>query len=255
MSMTLDLSGKTAFVTGTTSGLGRQMAIALSRAGAKVAITGRRADRLETLKAEIEAEGGTVFARALDVTDEADIKAAMDETEAALGPLDILVNNAGVSSYKPLLEFDGAEYDFVMDVNTKAVFLCALAAARLMIKRGEGGRIINISSIASHTVLKGNTVYCMSKSAVSMMTASLAREWARYGINVTAIAPGYIETEINSDWFASEGGQKQIKSFPKRRLGETSDLDGILVLLCSDQGRFISGDTITVDDAQSKAGI
>ncbi len=255
MSLTLDLSGKTAFVTGTTSGLGRQMAIALARAGAKVAITGRRADRLDALKAEIENEGGTVFARPLDVTDEADIKAAMDETEAALGPIDILVNNAGVSLGKPLLDYEGADYDFIMDVNTKAVFLCAVEVARRMIKNGAGGRIINISSIGSHTVLRGNTVYCMSKAAVSTMTENMAREWARHDINVTAIAPGYIGTEINDEWYNTDRGQAQIKSFPKRRLGLPEDLDGILVLLCSDQGRLISGDTITVDDAQSKSGI
>jgi len=255
MSLTLDLSGKTAFVTGTTSGLGRQMALALSRAGAKVALTGRRADRLEALKAGIEKEGGTAFARPLDVTDEADIEAAMDETEAQLGPIDILINNAGVSLAKPLLDYDGADYDFIMTVNAKAVFVCAVQAARRMIKRGQGGRIINISSIGSHTVLRGNTVYCMSKAAVSTMTENMAREWARHDINVTAIAPGYIGTEINEDWYKTEKGEAQIKSFPKRRLGLPEDLDGVLVLLCSDQGRLISGTTITVDDAQSKTGI
>lgn len=255
MSMTLDLSGKVAFITGCTSGLGWRFAHALVDAGAAVTITGRRAERLDALRTELEAKGGKVFARALDVTDEADIKAAMQEAADKLGEMDILVNNAGVSSYKHLLEYDGAEYDFIMNVNQKAVFLCAVEASRRMVDRGEGGRIINISSIGSHTVLKGNTVYCMSKAAVSMMTRCMARDLARYDINVTAIAPGYFKTELNEDWFESDNGQKQINSFPKRRLGTPDDLDGMLVLLCSDQGRYISGTTLTVDDAQSQTGI
>jgi len=255
MSVSLDLTGKTAFVTGCTSGLGRRMATCLAEAGAAVTVTGRREELLTSLVDEITQAGGKARARALDVTDEADLTAAMDEHEAAFGPIDILLNNAGVSSYKHILDCDAAEYDFIMNVNTKAMFVASVLAAKRMIASKTKGRIISISSIGGDNVLKGNTLYCMSKAAVKMMTESLARDFAKYDINVNAIAPGYIETELNADWFASEGGQKQVRSFPRRRLGDASDLDGALLLLCSDAGSFISGSTITVDDAQSKVGL
>lgn len=254
MSVSFDLTGKNTFITGCTSGLGRHMAIALAGAGASVTVTGRREERLTALVDEITASGGTARARALDVTDEEDLGRAMDEAEDAYGPISVLVNNAGVSSYKTILEYDGAEYDFVMDVNTKAMFIASVLAAKRMIASKTGGRIVSVSSIGAENVLKGNTVYCMSKAAVKMMTECLARDFARYNINVNAIAPGYIETELNEKWFASDGGQKQIKGFPRRRLGYPNDLDGALLLLTSDAGSFISGSTITVDDAQSKQG-
>ncbi len=254
MSVSFDLSGQNAFVTGCTSGLGRRMAIALASAGAQVTVTGRREARLAELVAEIDAMGGVARARALDVTDEQDLAKAMDEAEEASGPLSILVNNAGVSSYKGVLDYDGAEFDFVMDVNTKAMFIASVLAARRMIASKTEGKIVSVSSIGAENVLRGNTVYCMSKAAVKMMTESLSRDFARYGINVNAIAPGYIETELNEKWFASDGGQKQINGFPRRRLGYPDDLDGALLLLTSESGRFISGSTITVDDAQSKQG-
>lgn len=256
MSVSFDLTGKTAFVTGCTSGLGRRMAACLADAGAAVTVTGRREERLNDLVAEITAAGGTARARALDVTDEADLAKAMDEHIDAFGQLDILLNNAGVSSYKHILECDGAEYDFIMDVNTKAMFVASVLAAKRMINAKVEGRIVSISSIGAENVLKGNTLYCMSKAAVKMMTESLSRDFARYGINVNAIAPGYIETELNDKWFASDNGQKQVNSFPRRRLGNAEDLDGALLLLCSDDaGRFISGSTIIVDDAQSRVGL
>lgn len=250
-----DLSGKVIFITGCTSGFGVRFAKVLSHAGAKVAITGRRVERLEALKAEIEEAGGTVFATGLDVTDEADLMRAFDETEQALGPIDIIINNAGVSVDTVAINYSAADYDYVMNTNLRAVFLATTEHARRLKARGAEGTAISISSIGSHTVLKGNSIYCMSKAAVSTMTECLAREYAKFGVNVVAIAPGYIETEINSDWYKSEKGNKQVMSFPRRRLGDIDDLDGVLLLLCSDEARIISGTTITVDDAQSKTGI
>lgn len=246
-----DLSGKVALVTGATSGLGRRFALVLAKAGAKVAITGRRVERLTVLQSEIEAMGGTAAAIALDVTDPASITACMAETEGALGPVDILINNAGMNVQALPAEVTPEGFDTMFDTNVRGAFFMAQAAGRSMMARGAGGRIVNIASIGAHTVLPGLTIYCMTKAAVGMMTRSLAKEWARHQINVNAMCPGFIETELNSDWFGTEGGQKQIKSWPRRRLGVEEDLDGTLLLLASDHGRFITGSLFTVDDGQS----
>lgn len=246
-----DLTGKTAIVTGATSGLGRRFALVLAKAGATVAITGRRVDRLESLKREIENLGGRALPLALDVTDLASIEACVAETERALGPVDILVNNAGMNIQALPHQVTSESYDTMFDTNVRGAFFMAQSIGTRMISRGAGGRIINIASIGAHTVLPGLTVYCMTKAAIGMMTKSLAREWARYDINVNAICPGFIETELNTDWFHSEGGLKQIKSFPRRRLGMESDLDGTLLLLASDHARLITGSLVTVDDGQS----
>ena len=246
-----DLTGKVALVTGATSGLGRRFSLILAKAGAKVAITGRRVERLETLKSEIDALGAEAAAIALDVTDTASIAACIAETEKQLGPLDILVNNAGMNVQALPADVTPEGFDTMFDTNVRGAFFMAQAAGRSMIARGAGGRIVNIASIGAHTVLPGLTIYCMTKAAIGMMTKSLAREWARHQINVNAMCPGFIETELNSDWFQSEGGQKQIKTWPRRRLGLEQDLDGTLLLLASDHGRFITGSLLTIDDGQS----
>ncbi|MBX3492259.1 MAG: glucose 1-dehydrogenase [Parvibaculum sp.] len=245
------LSGKVALVTGATSGLGRRFALVLAKAGAKVAITGRRVERLTVLQSEIEAMGGTAAAITLDVTDPASIAACMTEAEGTLGPVDILVNNAGMNVQALPAEVTPEGFDTMFDTNVRGAFFMAQAAGRSMMARGTGGRIVNIASIGAHSVLPGLTIYCMTKAAVGMMTRSLAKEWARHQINVNAMCPGFIETELNSDWFGTEGGQKQIKIWPRRRLGVEEDLDGTLLLLASDHGRFITGSLFTVDDGQS----
>ncbi len=245
------LRGRTALVTGTTSGLGARFARVLAAAGASVALTGRRVERLSALETEITAAGGRVASFALDITSEDSIASVVAGVEQALGPIDILVNNAGMNVPAPAIDLTAEDFDQIMSTNVRGAFLTARTVARGMIARGSGGRIITITSIGAQRVLPGLTAYCMSKAAVAMMTQSLAREWARHDINVTAIAPGYIETEINADWFASEGGQRQVQGFPRRRLGEMADLDGTLLLLASDQSRIITGTTITVDDGQS----
>ncbi|MEN6543075.1 glucose 1-dehydrogenase [Parvibaculum sp.] len=246
-----DLTGKTAIVTGATSGLGRRFALVLAKAGAAVAITGRRVDRLQTLKAEIEALGGRALAVALDVTDPASIKQCVETTERDLGPVDILVNNAGMNVQALPAEVTPEGFDTMFDTNVRGAFFMAQAVGLSMMARGAGGRIINIASIGAFTQLPGLTIYCMTKAAVAMMTKSLAKEWARKNINVNAMCPGFIETELNSDWFQSEGGQRQIKTWPRRRLGVESDLDGTLLLLASDHSRFITGSLFTADDGQS----
>ena len=246
-----DLSGKMALVTGATSGLGRRFALVLAKTGAKVAITGRRVERLSALQAEIEAVGGVAAAIALDVTNPASIAACMAEAERVLGPIDILVNNAGMNVQALPAEVTPEGFDTMFDTNVRGAFFMAQAAGRSMMVRGAGGRIINIASIGAHTVLPGLTIYCMTKAAVGMMTRSLAKEWARHQINVNAMCPGFIETELNSDWFGTEGGRKQIKGWPRRRLGVEEDLDGTLLLLASDHGRFITGSLFTIDDGQS----
>jgi NAD(P)-dependent dehydrogenase (short-subunit alcohol dehydrogenase family) len=246
-----DLTGRTALVTGATGGLGRHFAGVLAAAGAAVAVSGRRADRLEDVTRELVSAGGRCAGVGLDVNDDARIAPAFDEAEAALGPIDILVNNAGMNLPGLVLDRSVEEFDAVLKTDLRAPFVIAREAGRRMIARGRGGRIINVASIGSVRVLPGLTAYCIAKAGIAMMTQCLAREWARYDITVNALCPGYIETELNSEWFATDGGRKQIASFPKRRLLSASDLDGTLLLLASDHSRAITGALMTVDDAQS----
>ena len=246
-----DLTGKVALVTGATSGLGRRFALILAKAGASVAITGRRLERLDALKGEIEAMGGKALPIELDVMNTDSIKACVETAEKGLGPVNILVNNAGMNVHAMAHEATPEGYDTMFDTNVRGAFFMAQAVGNRMIERGEGGRIINIASIGAFTQLPGLVIYTMTKAAVAMMTKSLAKEWARKQINVNAMCPGFIETELNSDWFHTEGGERQIKSWPRRRLGVESDLDGTLLLLASDHSRFITGSLFTADDGQS----
>lgn len=246
-----DLTGQVALVTGTTSGLGKRFAQVLASKGAKVAITGRRVERLNKLKAQIEANGGAVAAIPLDVTDEASVIKCVEETEKQLGPITLLVNNAGMNAEGFVVNLPTDEFDRLMSTNVRGPFIMAREVGKRMIERGEGGQVINIASIAAMRPLAGLVPYCTSKAAIAMMTQSLAREWARYGINVNAICPGFIVTEINDKWFETEAGQKQISRYPRKRAGEPSDLDGALLLLASPKSRFITGELLVVDDAQS----
>jgi NAD(P)-dependent dehydrogenase (short-subunit alcohol dehydrogenase family) len=257
--MTKTLFGRTAMVTGASSGLGVHFARLLVAQGAAVGLAARRIDRVEALAEEIKAAGGRALALPLDVADAAAIGPALDKVEAALGPIDIMVNNAGVDGLGAAIEISLEDIDKVFNVNIRAVYVGAREAARRMIASGVAeqghGRIINISSMGSHTVLPGLTAYCTSKAAVAMMTKAMGREWARRGIAVNALCPGYIETEINSEWFNSEGGAKQIRGFLRRRLMPASDLDDAFLLLAGPGARGITGTSITVDDAQSLSGV
>lgn len=252
--MAVDLSGKTAVVTGASGGLGAHFARLLARNGAAVAITARRTDRIQALADEIQAGGGRAMALALDVADAAAIGPALDAVQAELGPVHILVNNAGVGGEGLALELSIEDFDQTFDVNVRGTFFAAREAAKRMIAAGVEGRIINIASIASHTVLPGLSAYCASKAAVAMLTRGLAREWARRGIAVNALAPGYIETAINDAWWPTEGGQKQLKGFPRRRLMDASDLDEAFLLMAGPAASAMTGTLITVDDGQSLPG-
>ena len=248
-----NLSGKVAMVTGASSGLGARFAIILAAAGAKVALCARRTDRMAALEAEIKSQGGIAARYTMDVTDVAALPNLLDRIEQDLGPVDILVNNAGMNQNKRLDAYLPEDFDAVMNTNVKGAFFCALEVGKRMIARKSGGRIINIASIGALNPLPGLTAYCMSKAAIAMMTRSLARDWSRHLINVNAICPGFIVTEINDDWFATEKGQAQIASYPRKRVGMPEDLDGTLLLLASDESRFINGALFTVDDGQSIA--
>ncbi|GAA0655619.1 SDR family NAD(P)-dependent oxidoreductase [Brevundimonas lenta] len=249
------LANRTAFITGASSGLGLHFAHLLSDAGANVVLAARRTDRLEAAVTAIRANGGEALAVALDVTDVDAIGPAMDAAQAALGPISILVNNAGVSGDGAALSLPAAVFDQTFDVNVRGVFMAAREAAKRMLDSGVAAagdaRIVNIASIAGLTQLPGLTAYCASKAAVISLTQGLAREWAKRHIAVNAIAPGYIETEINADWFATDAGKAQIESFPRRRLMDGDALDQALLLLAGPAARFITGSIIAVDDGQS----
>ncbi|HIB56683.1 MAG TPA: SDR family oxidoreductase [Alphaproteobacteria bacterium] len=241
------LDGKVALVTGASRGLGRHFTRTLSRAGAKVAACGRSQDLLQELIGEITADGGSARSFPLDVTNSANVAATVQSVTKTLGPINILVNNAGIAITKPALDVDEADWDTVIDTNLKGVWLVGHAVARAMVENGNGGKIINIASIASTTVLGRASSYCASKAGVTQLTRALAVEWARHGIQVNAIAPGYIRTDMNKEFFESPLGDKVIERIPQRKIGDPADLDGALMLLASDASRFMTGSIILVD--------
>ncbi|WP_416896975.1 MAG: SDR family NAD(P)-dependent oxidoreductase [Minwuia sp.] len=242
------LDGKVALVTGASSGLGAHFARVLAASGAAVGIAARRVERLEALVDEITSNGGRAFATSLDVTETGQIDAAVEAVEQALGPVDILVNNSGVTAPNAIHRISEDDYDFVLDTNLKGAFFMAQAVGKRLIERKASGRIINISSTLAHRVIGQLSIYCMSKAALDQMTTAMALEWARYDINVNAICPGYIETEMNTDYWKTEGGQAFLQRFPRPRVGEPKDLDGALLLLAGEEGRFMNGSIIRVDD-------
>jgi NAD(P)-dependent dehydrogenase (short-subunit alcohol dehydrogenase family) len=255
MGRSINLEGKVALVTGASSGLGRRFAQVLSQAGAKVVLASRRVERLKELRAEIEAAGGAAHVVALDVTDYHSIKAAIAHAETEAGTIDILVNNSGVGSTQRLDEVTPDDFAFVFDTNVRGAFFVAQEVAkRMMMRAGKGGkgkpafRIINIASAAGLKPFPQLGAYSMSKAAVIQMTRAMAMEWGRCGINVNAICPGYIDTEINHHVWATEQGQKLQALLPRRRVGRPEDLDGLLLLLAADESQFMNGSIISADD-------
>lgn len=242
----IDLKGGVALVTGASSGLGRHFAHVLAQAGANVVVGARRTGALEELCGMITDTGGQARALPLDVTDRASVEKALSDI-AADGGIDILINNAGVTAAKPVLDLSEDEWDHVVDTNLKGSFLVAQAAARLMKAQGRGGAIVNIASILGLRVAGSVSAYTASKAGVVQLTKAMALELARYEIRVNALCPGYIETELNQDFFQSEAGQSLIRRIPQRRLGKLDDLDGALLLLCSEAGSYITGSTLAVD--------
>lgn len=241
-----DVSGRVALVTGASQGLGRQFATTLARRGAKVCVAARSADKLADVVGEIAGAGGTAYAVSLDVLSRDSIEAAVLQAENHLGPIDILVNNAGIGTAKPFLEQTEADWDAVVDTNLKGAFLVAQAVARRMAARNEG-TIINIASIMAYAAIAQLTPYAASKGGVMQMTRNMALELARFGIRVNAIAPGYVGTEMNKEFFDTPAGRKVIAGIPMRRLGAPEDLEGALLLLCSDASRYMTGSAILVD--------
>lgn len=256
MAYSIDLSGRVAFITGASSGLGAQFARTLARAGAGVVLASRRVEKLKELRARIEGEGGDAHVIELDVTDHASIKSAVAHAETEMGSIDILVNNSGVSTTQRLQDVTPEDYDFIFDTNVKGAFFVAQEVGKRMLARSRGaapgsftgGRIINIASMAGLKVLPQIGAYCMSKAAVVQMTKAMAMEWGKFGINVNAICPGYIDTEINHHHWDTEQGQKLIAMLPRKRVGSPQDLDALLVMLASDQSHFINGAVIAADD-------
>ena len=256
MAYSIDLSGRVAFITGASSGLGAQFARTLARAGAGVVLASRRIEKLKELRARIEGEGGDAHVVELDVTDHDSIKSAVAHAETEMGSIDILVNNSGVSTTQRIQDVTPEDYDFIFDTNVKGAFFVAQEVGKRMLARSRGaapgsftgGRIINIASMAGLKVLPQIGAYCMSKAAVVQMTRAMALEWGKFGINTNAICPGYIDTEINHHHWQTEQGQKLVNMLPRKRVGSPEDLDALLVMLASDQSHFINGAVIAADD-------
>jgi NAD(P)-dependent dehydrogenase (short-subunit alcohol dehydrogenase family) len=245
-----DLTGRVALVTGASSGLGARFAEVLAEAGAAVVLVARRRDRLEAVKARIEKAGGRAIAVAADVLDRAAMQRAYDAAEAAFGTVDILVNNAGVAHAGRAVELSEEEWRRVLGTNLDAVMFWSQEAARRLIAAGKSGAIVNISSVLGFGVAKGVIAYATAKAGVIQLTKALGLELASKGIRVNAIAPGWIVTDLNRDYLTSERGAAIVKDIPLGRFGAERDLDGVLLLLVSDAGRYMTGATVVVDGGQ-----
>jgi hypothetical protein len=236
--------------------LGAQFARVLARSGAAVVLAARRTEKLRDLRTEIEAEGGDAHVVKLDVTDPDSIRSAVAHAETEVGTIDILINNSGVSTTQKLVDVTPTDYDFIMNTNTRGAFFVAQEVGKRMIARSKGaapgtfvgGRVVNIASMAGLRVLGQIGVYCMSKAAVIHMTRAMALEWGRYDINVNALCPGYIDTEINHDHWETEQGKKLVQMLPRKRVGQVQDLDAVLVMLCAKESHFVNGAVIEAAD-------
>lgn len=249
------LDGMHALVTGASSGLGRHFALCLSEAGARVTVAGRREQALAESVTTIRQAEGQAAPVVMDVADAASIERALDRAEEAFGPVGVLINNAGVTETAPSLEVEERGWDQVVDTNLKGAWLVAQRTARRMVRHQVPGSIVNIASILGLRVAGGVVAYAVSKAGLIQMTKALALEWARHKIRVNALAPGYIETELNSDFFASPAGQALIKRIPQRRLGAARELDGALLLLASEAGSFMTGSVVAVDGGHLVSGL
>ena len=242
-----DLTSKVALVTGAFGGLGRHFALTLSRAGCSVALAGRRTEEGKPVQAEIHAAGGRAAIVKLDVRDPASVQSAFDAAAEALGAVQIVVNNAGIAVTRPALEQSEDDWSSVIDTNLNGAWRVAQVAARHMLDRKIPGSIVNIASILGLRVMQQVPAYAAAKAGLIHLTQALALEWARHEIRVNALAPGYLATDINRDFFESEQGQAVIKRIPQRRLGQPQHLDGALLLMASSASEYMTGTVLVVD--------
>lgn len=248
-----DLTGRVALVTGASSGLGARFAEVLASNGAAVGLVARRRERLAGIASRIEAAGGRAVAVEADVLDRAAMNLAFDAVEAQFGAVTILINNAGVAHANRAVDMPETEWRRVLGTDLDAVFFWAQEAARRMLAAGTPGAIVNIASVLGFGVAKGVAAYATAKAGVIQLTKALGLELAFKGIRVNAIAPGWFMTDLNRDYLASEAGDRLRREIPVGRFGHDGDLDGALLLLVSDAGRFIAGATIVVDGGQTVA--
>lgn len=257
--MQQSLNGRVVLVTGASSGLGARFGRVLAENGARVVLAARRKSNLERLAAEISAGGGAAAAVEMDVADEGSTKAAYDAAERAFGPVDTVIANAGMNVEGDALEMSAEDFDAILRVNVRGVFLTIREGARRMIANGakerRHGRIIIVSSITANSISPGTAPYSASKAAVQQMGRVLAREWAARGVNVNSICPGYIRTDINADWFDTPEGAKQVARWPRRRLMSEEGLDGMVLFLAGDASAEVTGASFTLDDGQSLASV
>jgi NAD(P)-dependent dehydrogenase (short-subunit alcohol dehydrogenase family) len=242
-----DVSNEVILVTGASQGLGRQFARVLSSHGAAVVLAARQIAKLKSLEQEIMGQGGRAVAVQMDVTDTTSIGRAMDEAEAALGPLSVLINNAGIAIEKLSVDQTEADWDSVINANLKGAYFAATEMARRMIAREQEGNIVNIASVLGFGIMKFLAPYSVSKAGIIQATKVMALELAANRIRVNALAPGYIDTEMNHEFWSTPSGEKLAKRIPQRRVGAESDLDGAIMLLASSASRYMTGSVVTVD--------
>jgi len=252
MTADFSLAGQVALVTGASSGLGRAFAGFLADAGASVVLAARRADKCAEAADEI---GGDTLPVALDVTDPAGIEAALAAAEQVFGPVTVLINNAGTVTNNALVDTPPEDWREVIDTNLTGCFLMTQAVSKRLIATETGGRIVNISSMLGVTPSGQVHAYAASKAGINQLTRTSALELARHGISVNAIAPGYIETDLNRDFLAGPAGERIVKRVAQRRFGQVKDLEGVLLLLTAPAGSYMTGEIVTIDGGLSLSGM